>query len=607
MAEIKNRQVLIHLHSSANTPTNSQLNLGELAIKHDTVSGATLFTRTTDGHMAEFISKAAVEGKIKVVNDALTGHVSAYNTKVAALEAADSSISGAVTAVTARVKTLEDALGDGNGTSVVERLAAVESGVTANTKAISDEASARTSADTALGKRIDDVVASVEAMDTAYKAADEQISKDFAAEDAKIRGEFKAADNTLKSTLIGTASDNASADTIYGAKAAANAANIAAVNAQGAADDAAAAAEIADGKAVTAQNTADSAITAITKATTAVTSTSDSFVTVTVGQKDAKLTAVTVSTSNIAKASDLTTLSNTVGTLRTEFDTLSENVTNMGNAYADADEQIRKAFAGADDVVRGEFAAKDAELKSGYENADKSLLGTAEDGSTAVTIYGAKAAAAAASAAAGAAQNTADKALTKIETFIGAGSADTALDTLIELQTYINADNGVTAQLLADVASAQSTADKAVADAANAQTAANTADGKAVAAATAASVADGKAVSAQSTANSAIAAISAATTAVTGESSDKFVKVTVAQDDAKLTGVTVSTSGIAKSSDLSTLSGTVSTLKADFEVVESNYVKAGKITSVGDDIVGTVSNNTITFDMQYMVIDCGEF
>ena len=71
MAEL-NRQVLINLHSDANALSDATLLLhGEVAIKHDNVTGATIYTRTTDDKVAKFITDLAVDAKIKPVADEL--------------------------------------------------------------------------------------------------------------------------------------------------------------------------------------------------------------------------------------------------------------------------------------------------------------------------------------------------------------------------------------------------------------------------------------------------------------------------------------------------------------------------------------------------------
>ena len=251
MAEIKNRQVLINLHSSANTATADMLNLGEIAIKHNNVTGATIFTKTSDGKVAEFITKVAVEGLVNAVSSNLTTHVNNYNAKMAELDAADAGHSKSIEDAEKRIKDLEDAMGGNDGTdgNIMTRLAAVESKATLNEGAISQEVTDRQNAITA-------VTSAYETADAALQAAidglesDKVAKTDYNAKVAELEGaisaETTARENAITAVtaaykaadavLLGESGDTATKATIYGAKAQAAAAQAAADAAQDAAD-----------------------------------------------------------------------------------------------------------------------------------------------------------------------------------------------------------------------------------------------------------------------------------------------------------------------------------------------------------------------------------
>ena len=113
------------------------------------------------------------------------------------------------------------------------------------------------------------------AIATAKSEAIDEAGKLDKALETKITAAYQAADETVKSTLIGSElSDSDDSDTIWGAKkyadkkvatakAAADAAQAAAEGAQSTADAAKAAAKVADDKAVAAQGTADGAVASI--------------------------------------------------------------------------------------------------------------------------------------------------------------------------------------------------------------------------------------------------------------------------------------------------------------------------------------------------------
>ena len=418
MAEITNRQVLINLHSSANTATADMLNLGEIAIKHNNVTGATIFTKTSDGKVAEFITKVAVEGLVNAVSNNLTTHINNYNTKMAELDAADAGHSKSIEDAEKRIKSLEDTMGgaDGADGNVLTRLAAVESKATLNEGAISNEVTNRQNAITA-------VTSAYEAADAALQAAIDGLDSDkvdktvYNAKVSELEGAISkevtdrqnaitavtSAYEAADAVLLGTSGDAATKATIYGAKAQAAAAQAAADAAQEAADaaqedatyakdwvdafkrtenlgdgvvdtlkeiqnyitsdlaaanqmtqniasaqttadnalakanGAQAAADAAQEAADAAQEDATSALTKIAAASGETTSSGGAKVTVKTTQSEGKVTAITVTESDIASASAFSAHVNTYNAHVAEFDGLaaavvkSGEITNTGN------------------------------------------------------------------------------------------------------------------------------------------------------------------------------------------------------------------------------------------------------------------------------------
>ena len=163
MAEL-NRQVLINLHSDANTPSAEILLHGELAVMHSNITAATIYTKTTDGQVAKFITDKAVDAKIKPVADDLAAHKTAYGVKMTELENADAANAAAIsaetqarisadTALDGRITTIETLLGDDDKEgSIMDRLGDVEAVASANTAAIAEEARVRAEEDGKIGR-----------------------------------------------------------------------------------------------------------------------------------------------------------------------------------------------------------------------------------------------------------------------------------------------------------------------------------------------------------------------------------------------------------------------------------------------------------------------
>ena len=104
---IKNRQKLINLHTSGTTKPAGQLELGEIAVQHDSVGGARLFIDTVSGGtgtedtLVEFVPKSYVDTKVGEISSgetALKGRVEALEGKVD-VEKVSTAISGAVAAL----------------------------------------------------------------------------------------------------------------------------------------------------------------------------------------------------------------------------------------------------------------------------------------------------------------------------------------------------------------------------------------------------------------------------------------------------------------------------------------------------------------------------
>ena len=104
---IGNRQKLINLHTSGTTKPAGLLELGEIAVQHDSVEGARLFIDTVsggtgnDGTLVEFVPKSYVDKKVEEISTgetALEGRVEALEGKVD-VEKVSTAISDAVAAL----------------------------------------------------------------------------------------------------------------------------------------------------------------------------------------------------------------------------------------------------------------------------------------------------------------------------------------------------------------------------------------------------------------------------------------------------------------------------------------------------------------------------
>lgn len=428
MAEL-NRQVLINLHSDANVLSDATLLLhGEVAIKHDNVTGATIYTRTTDDKVAKFITDLAVDAKIKPVADDLSAHKTAYGLKMTELENADAANANAITAETqarisadtaldGRITTIETLLGDDDKEgSIMDRLGDVEAVASANTAAIAEEARVRAEED---GKIRTDLENHDTRITDAQKQADKGVADaaaalahsqgvagDLATTAAAIRKEFADAD----AVLMGKDTDAAGTETIKGALKSAAAAQTAAEGAQATANQAVSAASAA-------QATADDAKSKI-----------DAF------QAAAEVGDAAIDTLKEIQewiASDETA---TTGML----EAIAANKAAAEAAQKSADDAQDYAEGVAANLAKEVERATSAETAlnasitaetAAREAADAGLLGVSGDTTDKVTIWGVKNAAAAAQATAN--QGVADAAAAKTaaenaQTTANQGVADAA-------------------------------------------------------------------------------------------------------------------------------------------------------------------------------------
>jgi hypothetical protein len=247
---------LINLHSDANVLSDATLLLhGVVAIKHDNVTGATIYTRTTDDKVAKFITDLAVDAKIKPVSDDLSAHKTAYGLKMTELENADTANANAIsaetqarisadTALDGRLTKVENLLGDTETEgSILDRLDDVEAVASANTAAIAEEARVRAEEDGKINTELENhdnritsaqTTASQGVADAAAALAyAKQVETDYKAADTAMDAAYKAAD----ARLLGASGDATSAVTIWGVKNAAAAAQKSADDANDAVED----------------------------------------------------------------------------------------------------------------------------------------------------------------------------------------------------------------------------------------------------------------------------------------------------------------------------------------------------------------------------------
>lgn len=84
MAENKQRQKLVHLHTSDVKEPTGLLDLGEIAVQHNDTAAA-LYIKKTNGEIAKFIDETAVDAKIKVEETRAEGAEAALDAKIGTL------------------------------------------------------------------------------------------------------------------------------------------------------------------------------------------------------------------------------------------------------------------------------------------------------------------------------------------------------------------------------------------------------------------------------------------------------------------------------------------------------------------------------------------
>ena len=420
MAEL-NRQVLINLHSDANTPSAEILLHGELAVMHSNITAATIYTKTTDGQVAKFITDKAVDAKIKPVADDLAAHKTAYGLKMTELENADTANATAISAETQarvsadtafneRMTRVENLLGDGDTEgSILDRLGDVEAVASANTAAIAEEARLRAEED---GKIYDELEAQDNRITSAQTTANQgvtdaaaaltyakQVETDYKAADVAMDAAYKAAD----AALMGNDTDAAGDPTIKGALKAAASAQTAADAAQARADKG-----VAD--AAAAQATANDAK----------------------GKIDTFLANAELSEQAIDTLKEIQTYITEDGEAAADMlEAIDANAKAAAAAQKSADEAMDYAEGVNANLEKEVLRATSAETAlnaaitaetAARQTEDAKLLGASGDAATAVTIWGVKNAAAAAQeqadkgvADAAAAKTAAENAMTKAE------------------------------------------------------------------------------------------------------------------------------------------------------------------------------------------------
>lgn len=76
----KQRQILIHLHTSDNrAPSGSVLTQGELAISHNNLKDAALYTKINDQEVAKFITDIEIDARISAATDILNNIIYTYD------------------------------------------------------------------------------------------------------------------------------------------------------------------------------------------------------------------------------------------------------------------------------------------------------------------------------------------------------------------------------------------------------------------------------------------------------------------------------------------------------------------------------------------------
>ena len=210
MAENKQRQKLVHLHTSEKkVPTKDILELGEIAVQHNDTEAA-LYIKKNNGGIAKFIDATAVDTKIKEEKDRAEGAEAALGTKISTLSGSSHTHANkeVLDGITKEKVDAWDAKANASHTHVIADVT--------NLQNVLDGKAASTHA-----HEIDDVTGLQAALD----GKDSNGAAAQALKDAKdyadgLAGNYDAAGAaaTVKSEVIGTSGDTKEKDTIKGAK-----------------------------------------------------------------------------------------------------------------------------------------------------------------------------------------------------------------------------------------------------------------------------------------------------------------------------------------------------------------------------------------------------
>lgn len=213
MAINTNRQTLIHLHSGADKKPVGALNLGEIAVQHNSVEGAALYVETvingTEDSLAKFITEKAIDAKIGVVSGytdtvannlaaeitRATGAEGGLNTRLEAVEAQLGSSEGG-NSFADRVNTLEGAVEDLVAEDAQIRLdfAAADTALDGKITGLDTRMGTAEGKITSLEGRMttaEGAIATNKAAHEANAAAIEQMGKDYKADDAALKSELQ--------------------------------------------------------------------------------------------------------------------------------------------------------------------------------------------------------------------------------------------------------------------------------------------------------------------------------------------------------------------------------------------------------------------------------